>query len=153
MIQYQYSNHNHVLLLLDVNLRVVNCQHWLRRYVLQRFWNSLLNDFPKISRLILQNSPTTLKNPHSLHSSSNVFTHYIYILGGIHWCKLKLLWSSGQGSGKDRLLVTEGHWKVFEGHWKALKLYPLPKAYIKFGCYPPTTSTTLHPPVSLISLN
>ena len=71
MIEYQYSNNYHVLLLLDVNLCVVNCQSILSRYLLQRFWNSLVNDFTKISRLILQNSSTTLKNPLTLFIVDN----------------------------------------------------------------------------------
>ena len=36
---------------------------------------------------------------------------------------------------------------------KASKLKPLPRAYIKVGCHPPTTTTTTHPPKSLNTLN
>ena len=47
-----------------------------------------------------------------------------------------------QGSGK----VRQG--KARKGkdgeRWKALKLKPLPWAYIKVGCHPPPTTTTTH---------
>ena len=50
-----------------------------------------------------------------------------------------------QGSGKDRQGMAPK--AIF---LKALKLKPLPRAYIKVGCHLPTTH---HPPISLILLN
>ena len=54
-----------------------------------------------------------------------------------------ILWSSGEGQAR----IGKG-WPLRPKAWK---LKPEPRAYIKVSCHPPTTTTTTHPLVSLMS--